>query len=137
MLTYAGGKSGEVFAYDLATGEAQSLAPAGKERAKVRLRETVYLPEHDLVMAASVVQTGGKWLWLFYDCGKNAWLGAELAGQDPLASSKKAEGFTGFNVSTGLTYDSRRKLVWLVGQCNTRLYALRLEPQTAGLEPLK
>jgi hypothetical protein len=136
LFSNYGKNAGDVQACDLATGETQWLSPSGKEKAKVRMRETVYLPEHDLVMVAGQVQENGKWLWLFYDCEKNAWLGAELAGgQDPFGGKQKECG--GFNVSAGLTYDSKRKLVWLVGQSNGQLYVLRFDPKTAGLDPLK
>jgi len=134
MFSSHGKNPGDVAACDLASGQAQWLNPAGKEKAKVRMRETVYLPEHDLVMIGGRVQADGKWLWLFYDCAKNAWLGAELSGgADPLEfRGQKAD----FSVSAGLVYDSRRKLVWMTGQYS-ELHALRLDPKTAGLEPLK
>jgi hypothetical protein len=124
------GHAGDVMAYDLKTGEARWLAPAGAAQAGVPARETVYLPEHDLVLLGSKIKTAeGKALWPVYDCEKNAWFGATLAGIDPLGKSD-------FDVSLGVVYDPNRKLVWAVGQ-NSELTVLRFDPKAAGLVELK
>ena len=118
---------GDVTAYAMKTGEVRWLNPTGKAKAGVRSRETVYLPEHDAVLVGKTMTgTDGKSLWLLYDCGKNAWFGAELAGVSPLAKD-------GSMVSLGLMYDPNRKLVWAADQYN-RVYVLKFDPKTLGLQ---
>src|SRR5438067_1587678 len=75
------------------------------------------------------VQEGTKWSWLLYDCGKNAWFGVDLGGNDPITRGS-------FNNSMGLMYDPGRKLVWAVGQ-NSEVYVLRVDFKTARLSALK
>lgn len=121
---------GDVVEVGLKSGEARPLGPAGREAARVASRETAYLPEEDLVMiGAHAAAASGKRLWLFYDCARNAWRGAELPGEDPVGKGT-------FNNSMGLMYDPGRKLVWAVGQ-NSDVHVLRFEARTAGLEDLK
>ncbi|MHC4914817.1 MAG: Kelch repeat-containing protein [Planctomycetota bacterium] len=124
--------AGDVMAYEMKSGEARWLGAAGKDRARVPMRETIYLPEHDMVMIGGLVKgEEDKRLWLFYDCTKNAWFGAELGGKSrPLARRGR-----NFDNSLGLAYDSRRKLVWAVGQYS-QTFVLKLDPKTAGLVPL-
>ena len=120
---------GDVMAYAMKTGEAGWLNAAGKARAGVRSRETVYLPELDAVLVGKTVAgDGGKVLWLLYDCGKNAWFGAELAGSSRIARD-------GSMVCLGLMYDPNRKLVWAADQYN-RIYVLKLDPKTLPLNKL-
>ncbi|HJZ57946.1 MAG TPA: hypothetical protein VKE74_23515, partial [Gemmataceae bacterium] len=71
---------------------------------------------------------GGR--WLAYDCAANAWVSLELAGDDPVGKAGA------FNNSVGLVYDPARKLVWAAGQ-HSHVHALRLDPGTARVAPLK
>jgi hypothetical protein len=119
---------GDVAAYDLRTGEAQWLGASGKGAVAVRSRETAYLPEVDAVLVGAHVEVDSKPLWPLYDCARNSWFGAELAGADPIGKGS-------FNNSLGLMYDPGRKLVWAVGQ-NGHLFVLRLDPNQAKLHPL-
>jgi hypothetical protein len=122
--------AGDVVEVDLSTGQARALGPSGRERAAVPARETVYLPDEDLVMiGAHVPPAGRKPLWLFYDCAQNRWRGAELPGEDPVGNLV-------FNNSIGLMYDPNRKLVWAAGQ-NSHVHVLRFAGPSAGLEDLK
>lgn len=124
-----GKEKGDVAAYDFKSGEASWLNPAGKDKAAVPSRETIYLPESDQVMiGARVAGEGGKLLWLVYDCAKNAWLGVELPGADPIG--KGTSGGGAFNNSMGLMYDPNRKLVWAVGQ-NSHVHVLRYDAKAA------
>lgn len=124
-----GKTKGDVAAYDLGTGAAKWLGAAGRRAAAVRSRETTYLPEADAVLVGAHVEADGKALWPLYDCAKNAWFGAELAGADPVGKGT-------FNNSMGLMYDPGRKLVWAVGQ-HGDLFVLRFDPKTAKLRPLR
>jgi hypothetical protein len=123
-----GPTKGDVAAYDLGTGEAKWLDAAGKGAAVVPSRETAYLPGADAVLVGAHVEADGKPLWPLYDCAKNAWFGAELAGTDPVGKGK-------FNNSMGLMYDPGRGLVWAVGQ-NGHLFVLRFDAKQANLHPL-
>jgi hypothetical protein len=102
---------GDVMAYDMNTGEAKWLGAAGKALAGVPSRNTLYIPELDAVLIGNhVVVGGGKKLWPLYDCEKNAWFGAELAGDDPLAKTS--------HYCLGLMYDPKRKLIWTTDNGN-------------------
>lgn len=118
---------GNVAAYDLRTGAATWLHPAGKDKAAVLSRETIYLPELDAVLIGARVAVDGKLFWVLYDCAKNAWHGIELSGADPIGKGTFGKVF---NNSMGLMYDPARKLVWAVGQ-NSHVHVLRLDPRIA------
>src|SRR5271169_5935753 len=90
---------GDVMAYDLKSGQAKWLNAAGKDKAAQSSRETIYLPDQDMVMIGAHVNLDGKSLWLTYDCAKNACIGVELGGADPIGKRQ-------FNNSMGLMYDS-------------------------------
>ena len=128
LFSGAGKNKGDVMAYDMKTGEARWLGAAGKGKAGVRSRETVYLPEHDAVLVGKTVAEDGESLWLLYDCRKNAWFGVHLGGAGPL-------GKDGSMVSLGLMYDPTRKLIWAVDQTN-RVFALKLELKPGLLKKL-
>lgn len=120
---------GDVVAYDFKSGEAKRLGAAGKEKAALPSRETIYLPELDMVMVGARANSDGKFLWLLYDCVKNAWFGAELGGADPVGKGA-------FNNSMGLMYDSNRNLVWAVGQ-NSQVHVLRPDGKSMKLVEFK
>jgi hypothetical protein len=129
LLSFGGtdrDSAGDVTAYDFKTGTAKPLNPTGKQQAALPSREAVYLPEADLVLIEAHVE--GK-RWLAYDCAKNAWQGAMLAGPDLIGKQV-------FNNSLGLMYDSNRKLVWALGQ-HSEVWVLRFDPKTADLHPLR
>jgi hypothetical protein len=112
------------------TGEAQWLGAAGREKAGVRSREAVYLPEHDAVLIGKTITAAdGESLWLLYDCTKNAWFGVHLAGAGPI-------GKDGSMVSLGLMNDPVRRLVWAVDQVN-RVFVLKLDPNAGIVRTLE
>ncbi len=124
-----GKNKGDVAEYDCKTGKARWLGAAGRQRAGARSREMAYLPEHDRVLIGARVEgEGGKLLWLVYDCAKNAWLGADLEGADPIGKGS-------FNNSLGLMHDPNRKLVWAVGQ-NSSVHVLRLDAASLRVKEL-
>ena len=52
--------TGDVAAYDFKTGEARWLNAAGKEKAAVQSRETIYIPEADAVLVGARISVEGK-----------------------------------------------------------------------------
>jgi hypothetical protein len=121
LFSDLGKNKGDVLEYDIKTGRTSWLNAAGKDKALAPARETAYIPEADAVLIGA--RAPGSYSWLLYDCAKNAWLGIDLQGADPLA--KKA-----FNNSMGLMYDPNRRLVWAVGQYS-QVYALKLDASSA------
>lgn len=119
----------KIWACDLKTKAVTVLEPknAANFPADVGMgREATYLPDDDLIL----VPTSGKpQRTLVYDCAENAWL--ELPGAS--GSAEKPE--PGYGVSTGVEWDPKRKLLWLV-QTDGAVYAMRFEKAVAGLKPL-
>jgi hypothetical protein len=127
-----GTKKGNVAAYDIKTFKLEWLDPTGADKALARYRETIYLPDADLVLiGARVKDADDTWLWLAYDCEKNAWVGLPLGGDDPIGNKLGS-----FNNSMGLMYDPGRMLIWAVGQ-HSQVFALRLDLAKAAPKPLK
>ncbi len=126
-------RPGSVAAYDMKTGEAKWLDPAGRAKAVSRMRESVYIPEHDMVMTGGRVRgPDGKLVWALYDCAANKWRVCDFPGDDPLSNrGKKAA----HSVSMGMMYDTRRKLIWVV-DTNSQLTVLKFDPKTAALQDL-
>lgn len=134
LFSGIGPDRGNVAAYDFKTGTAKWLEPTGAKAAVVPCRETVYLPDADLVLiGARVKGEAGGWRWLAYDCAANAWVSLDLPGDDPVGTPPRAGAF---NNSMGLMYDPARKLVWAVGQ-HSHVHALRFDPKALKPEPLK
>lgn len=128
LFSAVGKQKGNIAAYDMQTGKAEWLNPTDQGAAALSARETIYLPEQDVVLVgARVVSRGNK--WLVYDCEKNSWLAVELTGADPIAKGE-------FNNSMGLMFDPARKLVWAVGQ-NSHVHVLRLDWKSARIEDLQ
>jgi hypothetical protein len=118
--------AGEVTEYDFKSGTAKALNPAGKQKAALPSREAAYLPEADLVLVQAHVEDNR---WLAYDGATNAWLGLKFAGPELIGKQH-------FNNSLGLLYDSRRKLLWAVGQ-HSEVWALRFDRGTVDALPLR
>lgn len=123
---------GQVWTYDLKTGEVKKLNPAGMDAIRVQrfAREAVYLPKDDLLLMG--YRLNG--LTPIYDVAGNRWLTAEFPGSDFIA-----RGDTGSSVDLGLAYDLKRNLVWAV-MCQLKpgaLQVLRPNLSTSKLMPLK
>ncbi|HVV99049.1 MAG TPA: hypothetical protein VHB77_01845, partial [Planctomycetaceae bacterium] len=118
---------GDVVAYDVKSGKAEWLNARGKAKADIPSRETIYIPELDgVLIGAHVEGKNGRPQWPLYDCARDAWVGLELTGADPIPKGA-------FNNSMGLMYDPTRRLVWAVGQ-NSHVHVLRIDPQSVVRE---
>ena len=124
---------GDVLSYDLKSGQSTWLNAKGRAQAAVPSRETVYLPESDLVLLAARTRINDRPMWLAYDCPANSWRGLELTGDDPIG-----KGTSGgvFHNSVGMMYDPNRKLVWFAGQ-NSNVHTLRLIIESVKSELLE
>jgi len=132
LLFFSMHLKGDVVAYDMKTHQVKRLAAAGGDKLPVFLREALYLPHADLVMAGTRrALEDGSICWLFYDCARNAWVGIRLPGDDPLGNDPKVQ----HGVSLGLSYDAKRKLLWCADDRMT-IRVLRLDPKTADLRRL-
>ncbi|MCE9562062.1 MAG: hypothetical protein K8U57_08400 [Planctomycetes bacterium] len=127
-----GKHEGNVAAYDIATAKTKWLDPTGVEEGRVHCRETVYLPDLDIVLiGARRKDSAGNWRWLAFDCAANGWASIALAGDDPIGKRPIA-----FNNSMGLMYDAGRKLVWAVGQ-HSEVYVLNIDRSKADIKLFK
>ncbi len=120
---------GDVMSVDPKTGKTAWLGAAGKAKAAVASRETVYLPDQDAVLGGARVEVGGTWRWLLYDCKANAWKAVLFTGEDPIGKGS-------FNNSMGLMFDPKRKLVWAVGQ-NSHVHVMRVDLEKAEVAAVK
>lgn len=117
--------SGQIWRYDMKSGAVAAMNPAGQEEIgkgpafmKKSVRETVYLPQADLVLFNNFMQDR----MVAYDPAKNRWC---------LTSIVKCPGELG-GVSIGMMYDARRNLVW--AQSNSqRMYVLKVDTATLTL----
>ncbi|MDB5384723.1 MAG: hypothetical protein JWM11_369, partial [Planctomycetaceae bacterium] len=80
FFSNVGKKRGNVLAYDLQTVQTTWLDPKAMEHGAVPSRETIYLPDWDMVLLGARTNVDGQPYWLAYDCAANAWLGIELPG---------------------------------------------------------
>lgn len=125
LLLFSEFLQGDVVAYDLKTGRARPLGATGGEGLHVFLREALYVPHADVVLAGTRrAGPDGRSLWPYYDCAANAWSSVALAGPQPVGGR---DGKAEHSVGLGLCYDAKRKLVWAVGS-RMEIHVLRLEP---------
>jgi hypothetical protein len=133
LLLFARALKGDIVACDFKTGKAAALAPKGKEPTPgVPSREVVYMPDRDAVLlAARVRDEKDQMRWLVYDCRANAWKALLLDGRDPIGNrdATAKRGGAVFNVSLGLMYDRKRKLVWAMNS-RSHVTVLRLDLTT-------
>ncbi len=127
-----GTKKGNVADYDIAGSTVKWLDPAGADQAIAHCRETVYLPDLDMVLiGARLKDSAGNWRWLAFDCAANGWVSIVFGGEDPIGKRPIP-----FNNSMGLMYDPGRKLVWAVGQ-HSQVYVLNIDRAKADIKPLR
>jgi hypothetical protein len=102
--------------YSLASGEARPMTATGAEKVKANFREAVYLLKDDVAMIGA---TG-----LFFDCGKNTWMKADIPSDGPAITKEGS-----YNI--GVMYDPNRNVVWAV---NTNSQVFVLKVNTAALK---
>jgi hypothetical protein len=116
--------SGNLWRYDMKTGEVAAMSPANAEtigRAKgfnSEIRESVYLPTADVVLYTNFV-SGAE---VAYDPRKNRWVTLNIR------KTLERQG----TVSDTLTYDAKRGLVWNLSAYKL-IYVLKLEPKSLVL----
>jgi hypothetical protein len=122
----------KIWATDLKAKTVTVLEPKGSENFPADAgfgREATYLPDDDLVFVPTGCKPAQK--VLLYDCAENSWL--EMP--DPSTAGKENRRDPGYGVSTGVEWDPKRKLLWLV-QTDGAVYTMRFERKSAGLKPV-
>lgn len=103
LLLFSSSLKGDVISYDLKRKTALKINPGWKKEKVTVMREVVYVKHLDCVFTYSAVKTtDGKFSWALFDCKKNKWFRVALSGTGP------------FGVSTGLVYDPKKKLIWMM-----------------------
>ncbi|MCW8133401.1 MAG: hypothetical protein KIS92_23865 [Planctomycetota bacterium] len=121
----------KIWACDLKTKAVTVLAPknsAGFPESAGMGREATYLPDDDVVLISTPI--GKEPGTLIYDCAADEWLKMPSTS----SSADPAKPVPGFGVSTGVDWDPKRKLLWLV-QTDGSVYAMRFDRASAGLKP--
>jgi hypothetical protein len=125
--------SGDLFAIDCECWKVTRLQPEGREAAAAipYLPQLRYDPEHDLLLVGGTLppDDAGLRRTPAYDCGGNRWVSLKITGDDP-------SGPKGRNVSLGMMYDAKRKL-FLAVDTKSNVFALKLDPQSADVQPLR
>jgi len=116
--------SGNLWRYDMKTGEVTAMSPANADaiaRAKgfnSEIRESVYLPTADLILYNNFVN-GAE---VAYDPSKNRWVTLNI--------EKKLERLG--TVSDTLAYDAKRGLVWNLNAYKS-IYVLKVDAKSLVL----
>jgi hypothetical protein len=132
LLLFSRHAKGDVVAYDMKSGQAARLAPAGMAaQPAMSCREVVYLPQFDSVLVGCRVRDARAMMrWAVFDCEKNAWKAVLLSGDDPISGPKGRAAQNAFSAELGLMHDAKRRLIWAVDS-HTNVFALRLDLKTA------
>jgi len=124
---------GRIHAVDLKKQQVAELKPEGMAGAAAipYLCQIRYDAKHDLMLVGATLPPGPDGLRRTpaYDCQKNRWVSLRVTGDDP-------HGERGRNVSLGMMYDRKRGLFWAV-DTKSRVFALRLDPETADVRALE
>lgn len=118
----------KIWAIDLKSKVVTILEPKNSDKFAMEVsmaRECTYIPEYDIVIVTTRPQKT-----LIYDCDKNEW--HEMA--EPGVLDNKNVAIPGYGVSTGVEWDAKRKLLWLV-QTNGAVYTMRLDMEKIEYSP--
>jgi Galactose oxidase, central domain len=125
----------KIWAVDLKSKKVTVLEPKGSKSFPMGLsmaRECTYIPDFDQVIVPARGSKGTPQKLMVYDCARDQWLKMPNPCSKP---DKRGRIHPGYGVSTGVEWDARRKLLWLV-QTNGSVYAMRYQPKSAGLQPI-
>ena len=124
--------NGLIWRYDLKTGNIEQLNPAAAAAIGAAMkgwREAVYLPKQDLLLFNNFAGPNAR--QVAYDPAKNRWvtLAISRGKYNPQALG---------GVGSGYVYDSKRDLVWAIGEYNEN-FVLKPDPATldASEDPAK
>lgn len=125
---YGNVKVGEMWCYDIKTGEVTELKVKNAEKMKSwgeSGREAIYLPDADIVL----FDAGAKEWNTVYDPAKNEWKSVRLKPRNI------GEG----GVGNGMVYDPKRKVIYEMARLEFQfmVWALRFDPATAEYAELK
>jgi hypothetical protein len=128
----------DIYRYDLATGKASRTTPA-KPKALGKFLfwgEDVYLPDADLVLIMNrFKKPDGSLANVAWDPNDAAFFWVELKFvDDGKAVQPKEEAFSWHDA---LAYDPLLKLVLLNNSSARKVWALRFDRQTAGMDPIR
>ncbi len=121
LMNFVHKEKNKIWAIDMKTKAVEVLEPKNSDKFPMNVsmaRECTYVPDLDIVIVCTRPQKT-----LIYSCEKNEWL--EMF--EPGELNNKNEAIPGYGVSTGIEWDAKRKLLWLV-QTNGAVYAMRLAP---------
>ncbi len=126
---YGGPFGGQIYALDMKGRKVTALSPRGMDRLSGMkrsgsLREIIHDPASDLFLWANWLE--GDTRMLGYDPSANCWVGVKVQGPAP------------FSVSTGMVYDPKRKLVWLVHGAGKagEMFVMRFDAASADPRPI-
>ena len=115
-----GGKTAQITTFDFATKKVEKLSPANEELGRIgNSREMVYVEHADWVLFGEPLKIGENPLTRVYDAAQNRYLLLD------------AGNFV-WGHSTGLVYDGRRKLAYVIMH-QGEVWAMRLDPATAKI----
>jgi hypothetical protein len=119
---------GQVYAVALKTMQAETLSPAGMERAArfPFISRLVYDPDSDLMFVGTALPAGpdGVRRTSAYDGARNRWVTVKIDGDIPPGGH-----------SFGVVYDKRRKLQWAANHLG-QVWVLRFARDAADMRPL-
>jgi len=136
-MTNAAKVGRQIWRYDMKTGAAELLKPKGADTIAAekgfvqRARESVYIPELDLVLFNNFEGGNGNQAGrqIAYDPAKNRWVLLGVSRGIDKKSKKNPILWLGSQASSNIVYDSKRKLVW--GFCQYRkTFVLKLDRKT-------
>ncbi len=114
----------QIWRCDLKTKKIDVLTPEGSTEFPMAAdmgREATYIPDYDVVYIPSRAGKGVQ-VDLIYDIQNNRWLQMPAT----YATDKKGKFLPAYGVSTGIEWDAKRKLLWLV-QTDGSVYAMPID----------
>ncbi len=130
--------SGQVWAVQLPGGKVTELSPAGMDQAHRfnNVDKCCFVPTADMMLLGTYLKDSGDQAPVpAYDCAENRWVTLNLKYATGERYGRTTRAFP-HTRSDGLMFDPKRNLIWGT-DTNSQVYVLRLEPATAGIQPLQ